>query len=38
MDIKIEIKENEQLKEQETEKVAGGASPNDIPKEPYFKE
>ena len=37
MDIKIETIENEQLKEQETEKIAGGASPNDIPKEPYFE-
>ena len=37
MDIKIETVEKEELKEQETEKVAGGASPNDIPKEPYFK-
>lgn len=38
MDIKIETTEKEQLKEQETKNIAGGASPNDIPKEPYFKE
>lgn len=37
MDIKIETTEKEQLKEQETENITGGASPNDIPKEPYFK-
>ena len=37
MDIKIKIVEKEELKEQETENIAGGASPNDIPKEPYFE-